>query len=69
MRKGGTREGREENERWKRKKCVELQLPENILLQNYQRQTTDSPQIHSLLLPNIVHDSNNLQCQHILTKV
>ena len=28
-----------------------------------------SPKIHSLLLPNIVHDSNDLQCQHILTKV
>ena len=47
MRKGGTgkgrgERGREENKRWKRKKCVKLQLPENIGLQIYQRQTTDT---------------------------
>ena len=39
MRKGETGKGREkrgrkENKRWKRKKCVKLQLPENIGLQN-----------------------------------
>ena len=66
MRKEGTGKGRGRGK--KTKKCVELQLPENTGLPP-ETDHRHSPEIHSLLLPNIVHDSNNLQCQHILTKV
>ena len=57
--------GREGGWKW-----MVLQPPENSGLS--EPPVMDSrylPEIHSLLLPNIVHDSNDLQCQHILTKV
>ena len=73
--KGGTGDGRggrsgKRRRGEKGKKWMELQPPGNCGLS--EPPETDRrylPEIHSLLLPNIVHDSNDLQCQHILTKV